>query len=205
MNPSDGETPLDKGVETTKRGWPWAAIGGVVAGVVVVGIVALAVFNMTGGGATPGTSIANAAPDLTFEVYTGANLTQGATKKLSDFKGKPVVLNFWAGLCPPCRAEMPDFQSVATQYGDQVVFLGVDVGPYVGLGNSQDARKLLNDLGITYPTGLALNSDDIVRYELVGVPSTYFLDATGKVQKKWAGYLPKDEMLTDVQALLKPS
>ncbi len=193
--------------------FPWHILAGAALGLVVTGVAALVVLGSLDRAPNGGTTTADgaqdpttpAAPNITFQVYDGAGLVPGETKKLSDFRGMPVVLNFWAGLCPPCRAEMPHFQEVAQQYGGQVVVLGLDVGPYVGLGASEDGRKLLQGLNITYPTGLALDSDEVVRYQLVGMPTTYFLDAKGNVKKRWAGFLPREELVSGIQSLLTPS
>jgi thiol-disulfide isomerase/thioredoxin len=62
-------------------------------------------------------------------------------------QGKPVILNFWAGQCPPCRAEMPAFQRVADEFEGKVQFIGVDIGVFTGLGSHADARQLLTELG----------------------------------------------------------
>ena len=59
-------------------------------------------------------------------------------------QGKPVVLNFWAGLCPPCRAEMPEFQEVYDEYQDRIVMLGIDLGPFTGLGSSAQGPRAVD-------------------------------------------------------------
>ncbi|MCH8177516.1 MAG: TlpA family protein disulfide reductase, partial [Proteobacteria bacterium] len=64
-------------------------------------------------------------------------------------QGLPVVLNFWAGLCPPCRQEMPDFQEISEERAGEVLILGIDVGRFTNLGSQQDALDLLaDDIGI---------------------------------------------------------
>ena len=93
------------------------------------------------------------AADFEFKLYQGEEALGSNTLKLSDLRGKPVVLNFWAGLCPPCRAEMPDLQAFYNEFHDEATLLGVDIGPFVLLGTKEDARDLLEELRITYPAG----------------------------------------------------
>ena len=121
--------------------------------------------------------------DFGFTVY-GSTDTLGIEDRNGDFvadilsQGKPVVLNFWGGTCPPCRAEMPDFQDAFNQFGDQAIFLGLDVGPFTGLGSKSDAQALLQELGITYPTGYPAG-DPTRDFRVVGLPQTIFYDAGG--------------------------
>ena len=74
------------------------------------------------------TSDLPAAPDFDFTLYQGEGDLGATELSMSDLQGKPVVLNFWAGLCPPCRAEMPDFQAFSDDNRDSVLVLGIDVG-----------------------------------------------------------------------------
>ena len=63
------------------------------------------------------------------------------------------MLNFWAGLCPPCRAEMPQFQVFYEEFKDQIQLVGIDIGVFTGLGYRNAAAALLRELGVTYPAG----------------------------------------------------
>ncbi len=80
--------------------------------------------------------------DFRVTVYQGSETLGGEVLQFSDLlaQGKPIVLNAWAGLCPPCRQEMPDFEAVYQEFGDQVLFFGLDVGPFTSLGTSEDGR-----------------------------------------------------------------
>ena len=94
------------------------------------------------------------APDFPFTVYQGGGVLGGDELQFSDlFQGKPVVLNFWAGLCAPCLAEMPEFQRVYDLHKEQFLLLGLDIGPSIDLGSVEEGKSLLQELGITYPTG----------------------------------------------------
>jgi thiol-disulfide isomerase/thioredoxin len=117
--------------------------------------------------------------------------------------GKPVVLNFWAGQCPPCRAEMPDFQRVADDYRGRVIFLGLDVGPFTGLGSHEDARRLLQELGVRYPAAYAVDTEPVEAYRLASMPSTFFIRPDGEVAKRRPGAMSEGELRAEVENLVK--
>ena len=135
-------------------------------------------------------------PDVEISAYQGADVLGGETVLLSEVaaRGKPIVLNFWAALCPPCRAEMPEFQRVYEERADEVVLLGVDIGPQQLLGTREEGRRLLSDLGVTYPAGTTF-SDTIVRdYQILGMPATYFIATDGSLVRKWSGVLNEEKL-----------
>jgi len=117
-------------------------------------------------------------------------------------KGKPVVLNFWAGLCPPCRAEMPDLQKFSDEFGDKLTLLGIDLGQFTGLGSRQDAEDLLEELGVTYPTGYTNDASVVKAYKVFGLPATIFIDSNGKIFKNWGGALNLDVLRKQSNAML---
>lgn len=147
------------------------------------------------------------ASDFEFAVYQGEDVLGGSELSFSEVlgQGKPVVLNFWAGLCPPCRTEMPGFQAVHNQYGEEFILLGLDVGPFMNLGSNQSARDLLRELGITYPTARALDRGPVVQYGVVAMPTTVFFTADGKVQRSHQGFLDESRMNSFVQELIRES
>lgn len=143
-------------------------------------------------------------PDFTITAYQGEDVLGAQTTKFSKIfeNGKPVVLNFWAGLCPPCRAEMPGFQRVFDQVHDSVVLVGVDLGPYVGLGSHDDARRLLSDLGIRYPAAFAVDSTPVKLYQIRAMPTTVFLTRKGQIADVANGMLVESQMRDKVQRLI---
>lgn len=162
------------------------------------------------GGDDTGEGAAAAAADLPrvgdFEIVayqTGPGLT-GERMQFSAVleEGKPVVLNFWAGLCPPCRAEMPEFQEVYDEYSDRILMLGIDLGPFTGLGNTDQGRALLTDLGVSYPAGTTEDADVVARFQVLGMPTTLFVTADGRVVAKWTGILTKEKLIEHVEELL---
>ena len=96
---------------------------------------------------------------------------------LSDFKGKIVVINFWATGCPPCRAELPDFVEVYNEYKDKnVQFIGV------GLDNAENLRVFAEEYNISYPTLIDGSIDTISgKWRINFIPTTYIVNENGKV------------------------
>ena len=143
------------------------------------------------------------APDLTVAMFQGQDVVGGEKVTLSGLiGGRPIVLNFWAGLCPPCRAEMPDLQEFNEDFQDRALLLGVDLGQFTGLGNTDDAKKLLSDLAITYPAGFTSDSDVIRNYQVLGMPTTIFIDREGRIFNRWTGALNKNVLIEKTQEML---
>ena len=138
-----------------------------------------------------------AAPDIAIELYQGQEELGAATINFSELRGRPVVLNFWAGLCPPCRAEIPHFQEFADRFDSRVLVMGLDVGQFTQLGNQEDAKVLLQELSVTYPAGFTLDGGVMKNYEVLTMPTTVFINADGEVFRKWSGVLNL-EKLTEI-------
>jgi len=156
--------------------------------------------------ATPGRNLV-IAPDFPFVLYQGADHFGGREPRVNALltDGKPLVLNFWGGLCPPCRSELPEFQKVYEQYGNRVAFFGLDVGQYTGLGSPDDARELLGELNITYPAGTTDIKEVLLAYEVRGLPTTFFINAEGKIVERWSGQLSEGKLAELVAGLISGS
>ena len=152
-------------------------------------------------------SFNNLPSDIQITVYQGAGFQPNEDIALSELlaQGKPVVLNFWAGLCPPCRLEMPDLQSVNDKFQDSVLLFGLDVGPFTGLGSNEDGRALLQELFITYPAGTTPNINVMRDYKILGMPTTYFITPEGDIHETWTGLLTEDKLTELVEGLLTAS
>ena len=127
--------------------------------------------------------------DFKISLYQGQEELGAEELSLSDLRGKPFVLNYWAGLCPPCRAEMPEFQDFRDEYEGRVTLIGVDMGKFLGLGSKEDARKLLDELGVTYAAGFTDDPGVVESHRVLGLPTTIFVAADGTLHKKWDGVL----------------
>ncbi len=110
-------------------------------------------------------------PDRSLEGFAGAEPVA-----LADYRGRPLVLNFWASWCGPCVEEMPAFQQVATELEDEVAFLGVDTRDA-----PRPAARFVTDLGITYD--LAVDREGALAGEVraFGLPTTLFVDPDGTI------------------------
>ena len=173
-----------------------------------IAIVALALIGAAcGGGADSDSEVNTAQGGETIFVYGGEDVLGGSEIQLVDLfqQGKPVVVNFWAGVCPPCRQEMPDFQKLYEERKDEIILIGVDVGQFTQLGSQQDARNLLQELNITYPTGY-VESDSLLRdYSGFEMPTTVFLTPDGAVFSKHGGFMTGDQMQSRVDELISAS
>ncbi len=104
-------------------------------------------------------------------------LDQDGQLGIADLAGKPVVVNFWASWCVPCRDEAPVLQKTYERYRDQgLVVLGVDVNDF-----RQDARRFMKRYGITYPVVYDGKGSTVGRWGVRGFPETFFVDRTGKL------------------------
>ena len=177
-------------------------------GVVLVAIVAAVILSAglggsdtTSSGGTDGSK--DAAPNFSFTLYQGEAELGGQKLDFDQLIGKPTVLNFWAGLCPPCRAEMPDLQAFHDEFKDRVTLIGIDIGPFVNLGSHRDARDLLKELDITYPAGFTDDSSVVRKYKVLGMPTSVFIDSRGKIFQQTAGALNLDILTRTTNEMLK--
>lgn len=124
------------------------------------------------------------APDFTLQTFDGGSL------RLADLRGQAVVLNFWASWCVPCREEAPVLVRAAQANRDRgVVFVGINVQDI-----EADARAFLAEFGIIYPNGPDRDSRIATDFGVVGIPTTLFLDAEGRLARRWIGVLTEPQL-----------
>lgn len=149
----------------------WIIILAVLAAVLVAAAAWLWI-GLLNGSNTPEAQ-ADPAPDFT--VYT----QDGQAVKLSDYKGKPLVLNFWASWCGPCKSEMPAFQAAYEELGGEVQFLMVNLTS--GYETMDTATAFLAESGYTFPVLFDTQRSGAAVYSVASIPATYFIDADGNI------------------------
>lgn len=124
-----------------------------------------------------------------FTVYD----SDGNNVKLSDFRGKPVVLNFWASWCTYCKQEMPDFNELYKKDKDKVVFLFVDCTDG-SKETKEKAQAFLKQQGYDFPVYYDFDQDAVTQYGLTGLPATVFIDRNGCFVSGRIGLYDKDSL-----------
>ncbi len=141
------------------------------------------------------TSTSYAAPDFT--VYD----LEGNAHKLSDFEGKPVILNFWASWCGPCKSEMPDFEEKFQEYGDTIQFLMVNLTDN-GQETVETASQFIEGQGYTFPVFYDTDMDAAQAYGVMSIPVTYFIDAKGDLVTYGQGAMSGSVLQRGIDILL---
>lgn len=115
---------------------------------------------------------------------------------LEELEGTPLVLNFWASWCTPCREEAPLLEASWGRYGKRgVLFLGLDMQDF-----SEDARSFLREFSITYPTIREPGNEVARSYGATGVPETYFIDIDGRVVGHVTGVVTRRQLANGIEA-----
>ena len=132
------------------------------------------------------------APEFDLQLFSGGSF------RLSEQRGRLVIVNFWASWCPPCRQEAPALERAWNRYRDRgVVMVGVDIWDA-----DQDARRFLRELGITYPNGPDPGGKIVVDYGLTGIPETFFVRPDGTMGRRWIGPITDGQLAESIDELL---
>lgn len=163
--------------------------------IAVVGVLLFAACSGSSGGDDDPDSIvdddAELAPEVMFEFF------DGSVRALSEFQGRPVVLNFWASWCPACIAEMPDFELVHQRFADEVVFLGVDVQDV----DRVTAERFVAETGVTYPIADDPTGSVFAAFGGFAMPTTIFIDARGVIVARQDGAIFEEQLAEEIITL----
>ena len=133
------------------------------------------------------------APDFTMLDMDGSEVT------LASFFGKPIVLNFWASWCGPCKMEMPEIQKFYEQYGEEIHFLLVSVDDSV-----DTAKDFLAGTEYTFPVYFDTTSLGAYTYGASSIPLTFFIDAEGNLQAYYMGAMSADILQQGIDMIYTP-
>lgn len=161
--------------------------------VILAGMVGWAIFDFIGSRPSNeknqevGLEIGNVAPDFELQTLSGENV------RLSDYRGKKVMLNFWATWCPPCRAEMPDMQKF---YEDtDMEILGVNLtSSEVNIGS---VENFVDEMGISFPILLDGKNKVGTTYYIQPIPTSFMIDKNGVIQYKTFGPMNYEMMMNE--------
>ena len=143
------------------------------------------------------------AADFPIIVSQGQDILGSDQVAMASLVGeRPVVLNFWAAECPPCRAELPEFQEFHEEYGDRILVLGVDLGQFTNQGTPEQGLELLAELGVHIPAGYTEDAQILPKYTVLGLPTTVFINADGSIHNKWTGALNKETLIEKAEEML---
>lgn len=141
-----------------------------------------------------GNRATGSAPAFSITTFDGEQLA------LADLAGKGVVVNFWASWCDPCREEAALLEAAwRREQANDIVFVGLDY-----LDQEPSARAYLAEYDITYPSGPDMKSEAARKYGILGVPETFFIDATGTIRHQVTGPIVDEASLNAMLDTIRP-
>ena len=142
----------------------------------------------------PAPASARQAPAFSVRTLSGKSL------RLAELRNKPVIVDFWATWCGPCRASMPHLSSMQSRYEKQGLTV---IGMSVDEGAAQDVRRYATQLGIKFPIAMA-NDDVLDAYGPIrSIPTTFFINRKGDIVRRVVGYIDGDTMEDYVKEILE--
>jgi len=138
----------------------------------------------------------NLAPDFEMTDY------EGNVVRLSDFYGKPTVLNFWATWCSPCRSEMPVFNEVFKDYRDSINFVMVNQADGYNGETVEKAYGFIKEAGYEFPVYYDTKQDGAIKYTINSIPRTFFINSEGVLVAKATGAVDRETLEKGIKMML---
>lgn len=132
------------------------------------------------------------APDFTLTTLRGEPFV------LSEQRGTPIVLNFWATWCGPCRNELPALQSASERFGGRIQIVGVDQGEPVA-----DVERFVDEFGLTFAIPMDQEMSVGQQYGVIGMPTTFFIDRNGVIRHIWIGEMNSITLAEGIAEILR--
>ncbi len=149
----------------------------------------------------PSALLDKATPNFSMPLFERYQAEYGVTFDKAAYAGRPMVVNFWASWCLPCREEMPILQATWLEYQQDVLFVGINTQET----SKRDAEALMDEFGLSYPSGIDQKNRINIDYGLFGLPETFFIRADGTLSYRHSGAIPQKIMDEQIQALLRNS
>jgi cytochrome c biogenesis protein CcmG/thiol:disulfide interchange protein DsbE len=130
------------------------------------------------------TMVNRPAPDFSLTTFEGTTISMA-----EDLRGKPIVINFWASWCPPCRVEAPLIERTWRAYKDR--------------DRKEDALNYLREFDITYPNGPDPAGEIAIDYGVSGLPVTFFISRKGEVVRRWVGAIEKSVLISSIEEIMQ--
>ena len=169
-----------------------------IAAIVAFGFLGLLVWGMLNKEPITGlsgiTMVNRPAPDFNLTTFKGTTISLE-----EDLRGKPVVINFWASWCPPCRIEAPLIERTWRAYKKRdLIFLGINIQD-----REEDALGYIREFDITYPNGPDPNGEITIDYGVSGLPVTFFISRKGEVVRRWVGAIEKSVLISSIEEIMQ--
>jgi cytochrome c biogenesis protein CcmG/thiol:disulfide interchange protein DsbE len=188
--PADHELPTARDTSQASEHRTWRSPGlrrriAIAGLVVLVAVVSVAIWQAKSNSPTDSLSPLVGRTRQVAPAFSLTSLSKpGQSLSLGAFRGRPLVINFWASWCIPCRTEMPLLQQAYRGERGKIQFLGIDAND-----TTNGARAFLNQVHVTYPTVSDANGRIAIQYGLFGLPTTVFISASGRVVGRYIGQL----------------